>query len=75
MKAFLYLACSVLFIVVVGEAKAQQKIKVGLAGSEPFVIDAGNDTEGLVVDIWEGLASHGKLGFEYIHYDINLRCI
>ncbi|MFT6792816.1 MAG: polar amino acid transport system substrate-binding protein [Rubritalea sp.] len=69
MKAFLYLACSVFFIVVAGEARAQQEIKVGLAGSEPFVIDTGNDTEGLVVDIWEGLASHGKLGFEYIHYD------
>ncbi len=69
MKVFLYLALSVFIIVGAGNAKAQQKIKVGLAGSEPFVMHSGDVTECLVVDIWEKLAAQGDLKFEYTHYD------
>jgi len=40
---------------------------VGVAGSAPFVVRAGEDYEGISVEIWEELAKR-RITYEYRHY-------
>ncbi|MGJ8655779.1 MAG: transporter substrate-binding domain-containing protein [Akkermansiaceae bacterium] len=71
MKKILFLAFIVCQFLTFGSglSLAQEKIKVGLAGAEPFVMHTDDEIEGLVVDIWEELAAKGDIEFEYVQYE------
>ncbi len=43
-----------------------QSLKVGVAGSSPFVIQEGSTTGGISVEIWQKIAAEEKLEYELI---------
>lgn len=52
-----------------GEAEglpAGSPLRVGVAGSEPFVVEQGDGPGGLSVDIWQALAARVGVGFELV---------
>ncbi len=46
-------------------AQENDKLKVGVSGSKPFVVQEGESVSGLSVDIWEKMALKTGEGFEY----------
>ncbi len=49
-------------------ALAQGKLRVGLAGQEPFVIKGPVPT-GAAVDLWEKIAANNNWTFDYIPFE------
>jgi len=43
-------------------------LRVGVAGSEPFVVDSGNGLEGISVEIWQAIADHTGLRYHFQPY-------
>jgi polar amino acid transport system substrate-binding protein len=41
-------------------------LRVGVAGSEPFVVRTGQQVDGLSADVWRMLASAAKLRFQFV---------
>lgn len=58
-------------ILMISAAFAQEsnKLKVGVSGSAPFVMQNGSDTKGLSVDVWEQMALEAGEGFTYKHFE------
>lgn len=43
-------------------------LRVGVAGSEPFVVNSGNGLEGISIEIWQALADHTGLRYHFQTY-------
>lgn len=65
-----------LFLIPVTKLKAQgdtsvqtETIRVGIAGSAPFVIKDGNDLSGIVPEIWRLVADNRGWKYHYFYYE------
>ncbi len=62
------LAGSVLAVFLAAGAVPPKVLRVGVAGSEPFVVNAGNGLEGISVEIWQAIADHTGLRYHFQTY-------
>ncbi|WP_435896069.1 transporter substrate-binding domain-containing protein [Oceaniferula spumae] len=49
-------------------AQDEERLRVGVAGSEPFIVQGANGYKGLSVDIWEKMAIKSGRAFDYQGY-------
>lgn len=48
---------------------ASNILRVGVAGSEPFVVDRPTGIEGISVEIWQAIAAQTGIRYRFQHYD------
>ncbi len=48
---------------------AGAELRVGVAGSEPFVVDQGSGFEGISVEVWQAIASQAGVRYQLRHFD------
>jgi polar amino acid transport system substrate-binding protein len=48
---------------------ASEPLRVGVAGSEPFVVDKGNGLEGISVEIWQAIAAQTGIQYQFHRYE------
>jgi len=48
---------------------ASEPLRVGIAGSEPFVVDKGNGLEGVSVEIWQAIAAQTGIRYRFQRYN------
>ena len=49
-------------LLVVGLPAQARKLKVGISGSPPFVIQKNNSIQGISLDVWRQVAKDNELG-------------
>jgi polar amino acid transport system substrate-binding protein len=49
--------------------RRNQSLRVGVAGTEPFVVESGGTLEGISVEIWQALAAQAAMGYEIHAYE------
>ena len=47
---------------------APEPLRVGVAGSEPFVVDKGNGLEGISVELWQAIAAQTGIRYRFQRY-------
>lgn len=50
-------------------AAANQPLKVGIAGSEPFVFDDLDNPRGIAIEIWEDMANEKEWNYKYVPFN------
>lgn len=63
------LVVSLLTVGASASGQVEHKVRVGVAGNEPFVMRSGGDYQGIAIDIWEKIARESGLTFDYHAYD------
>ena len=53
-------------LLVVGLPAEARKLKVGISGSPPFVIQENNSIQGISLDVWRQVATDNALGFDLV---------
>ena len=53
----------------VGTPTASQVLRVGVVGSQPFVVNQGNGFEGIAVEIWQAIAERANLSYRFQPFD------
>ena len=53
-------------LLVVGLPAQARKLKVGISGSPPFVIQENNSIQGISLDVWRQVATDNKLGYDLV---------
>lgn len=48
---------------------ATQVLRVGVVGSQPFVVNQGNGFEGIAVEIWQAIADRANLRYHFQPFD------
>ena len=70
MKDFLYLVTLLILVSISRNATAQSDtLKIGVAGSAPFVISENNANKGVSVEIWEEIAEDLNISYTYNYFD------
>jgi polar amino acid transport system substrate-binding protein len=63
-KPFLIVFCSVSIFTLSARSPQDSTLRVGYAGSEPFVM-TGDEAEGIAPDIWKEIAFNAELDYEF----------
>lgn len=63
-----FLLALLLLALTAGPAAAE-KMRVGVVGSPPFVVDVDGDIGGLCIDVWEAMARELKLEYRFVPYN------
>lgn len=70
MKKFFYLITILIAITSFHSVKAQSDtLRIGVAGSAPFVVLEDNSNTGVSVEIWEEIAKDLSITYIYKHFD------
>lgn len=62
-RRFLPSICLLMFVLCGLGLAQEKKLRVGVAGSEPFIVEGGQGYKGMSIDIWEKMAV--KSGYDY----------
>ncbi|HEY9673052.1 MAG TPA: transporter substrate-binding domain-containing protein [Waterburya sp.] len=54
------------FVIAIPNSVSAETLRVGVAGSPPFVIQEGNNLSGISVDIWKEIARTRRIDYQFI---------